>query len=250
MRSNPTYIKRSSGKAIFSSKMFLSSKNQRKIRAAFEDDENIELIQQLDEYLGDEYIRLKKPKKDDADREDLDTELKSKKNDSENDANDSGNAVDTGIKAIRPSKQADDTEQDTSESDTDTNTDTNTDTDKSDESEDSDKIENSTAIKSTTIIMHPEYEDAVNEIKGFLNANSTTAGVSRVRKKDDEIWIYYKDSVNLNNIMDTVIELLSVDGYLWMIFNRLARSENAIVFAILEDDTLKNLPSPPTSHDV
>lgn len=242
MRSKPTYIKRSSGKAIFSSKMFLSSKNQRKIRAAFEDDENIELIQQLDEYLGDEYIRLKKPKKDDVDREDLDTELKSKKNDSEHDVNDSGNTVDTGIKAIRPSKQADDTEQDTSELDTDT--------DKSDESEDSDKIENSTAIKSTTIIMHPEYEDAVNEIKGFLNANSTTAGVSRVRKKDDEIWIYYKDSVNLNNIMDTVIELLSVDGYLWMIFNRLARSENAIVFAILEDDTLKNLPSPPTSHDV
>ena len=44
--------------------------------------------------------------------------------------------------------------------------------------------------------------------------------------------IHYNDSINLNNVMEPVISLLSNAGYSYLQFNRLARTENAIVFMI------------------
>ena len=50
--------------------------------------------------------------------------------------------------------------------------------------------------------------------------------------KDSELWIYYKDDVNLNDKMIEVIEVLNSTGYTYLAFSRLARSNNAIVFDI------------------
>ena len=70
-----------------------------------------------------------------------------------------------------------------------------------------------------------------DSVKAALNDNTETAGVSRTAVKDDEIWVYYEDSINLNKVMASAIETLNTLGY-WLEFNRLARSDNAIVFLI------------------
>ena len=69
-------------------------------------------------------------------------------------------------------------------------------------------------------------------LKGTLNSREDTKGVSRITKKEDELWIFYQDKVNLNSIMEPVIELMNASDFSYLEFNRLARSSNAIVFDI------------------
>jgi hypothetical protein len=71
-----------------------------------------------------------------------------------------------------------------------------------------------------------------NEIKGTLNVRQDTAGVNRVQIKNDELWIYYNDDINLNNVMANVIGVLNTANYSYFEFNRLARTDNAIVFTV------------------
>jgi hypothetical protein len=72
-----------------------------------------------------------------------------------------------------------------------------------------------------------------DSVKTTLNNNAETKGVSRVSIKDDELWVYYEDSINLNKVMANVIETLNSLDY-GLEFNRLARTDNAIVFDIKE----------------
>lgn len=72
----------------------------------------------------------------------------------------------------------------------------------------------------------------VTILKGTLNSREDTAGVTRVAQKENEVWIYYKDDVNLNNVMTEVIEYIMNSGWESFEFNRLARSDNAIVFEV------------------
>lgn len=74
-------------------------------------------------------------------------------------------------------------------------------------------------------------------IKGTLNSIDETKGVERVAIKDNECWIYYDDELNMNNVMTAVIETLNAACYSWLTFNRLARSDNAIVFELTIFDT-------------
>lgn len=68
-----------------------------------------------------------------------------------------------------------------------------------------------------------------DSVKAALNDNAETAGVNRTAVKDDELWVYYEDSINLNKVMAGAIETLNTLGC-GLEFNRLARSDNAIVF--------------------
>ena len=98
-------------------------------------------------------------------------------------------------------------------------------------------IDSSTHINASSEIgpMLPE------TLKGLLNVNSSTAGVNRVLIKADELWIYYDDSINLNNVMTAVIESLNAANYYYLVFNRLARTDNAIVFEISKLDTNQSM---------
>ena len=71
----------------------------------------------------------------------------------------------------------------------------------------------------------------LSEIKDNLNGVADTSGVNRIRIKDSEIWIYYEDRINLNSVMSCVLEYLNSWGYNYLEFNRLDRSDNAMVFA-------------------
>lgn len=93
--------------------------------------------------------------------------------------------------------------------------------------------EASTAIKASCFNV-PEVD--LDTIKGTLNAREETTGVTQIRRRENEIWIYYGDKVNLNTILPTTIDLIAyIDPRLE--FNRLARSNNAIVFEISCDTT-------------
>lgn len=88
---------------------------------------------------------------------------------------------------------------------------------------------------------HVTLNGLAGEIKGTLNAREITQGVMRVSIKNDEMWVYYNDDINLNNVMSPVIELLNAANYHYLIFNRLARTDNAIVFTINGNDSLNTM---------
>ena len=99
-------------------------------------------------------------------------------------------------------------------------------------------------VDSSTITSLPRIDvtDNLNlefkDIMGMLNAKDDTCGVIRISENQpNEAWIYYNDSTNLNDVMVPVIEQLNRPGYTYLSFNRLARSENAIVFIIIRNDT-------------
>ena len=90
-------------------------------------------------------------------------------------------------------------------------------------------------ITSATVIAWNSLDDVASEcetIKGTLNAREDTKGVIRLEVKDSELWIYFNDDSNLNDKMIEVIFVLNSTGYTYLKFNRLARSNNAIVFDI------------------
>lgn len=96
---------------------------------------------------------------------------------------------------------------------------------------------------STTITSSEQISLTV--LRDSLNSREDTHGVSRVAEKENEIWIYYKDEINLNNIMTEVIEYLANAGYVTLEFNRLARSDNAIIFEkeVCTEPELKDIES-------
>lgn len=101
-----------------------------------------------------------------------------------------------------------------------------------------------TAIKAATAIIWTTLDDVISDcetIKGTLNVREETTGVNRLQVKDNELWIFYNDDANLNDKMIDVIEVLNAAGYTYLKFNRLARSNNAIVFDIgLTVDPIKS----------
>lgn len=70
-------------------------------------------------------------------------------------------------------------------------------------------------------------EDISAAIASTLNAVDTTSGVRSAKVLGTELWIYYKDNINLNSVMESVIDAVASHE---LEFNRLARSHNAIVF--------------------
>ena len=83
----------------------------------------------------------------------------------------------------------------------------------------------------------------LDSIKSSLNLVEETQGVVRAAIKNNELWLYYDDDKNLNNIMEFVIEALPQMGITWAEFNRLARSDNAIVFEMILQSTTQPEPS-------
>lgn len=102
-------------------------------------------------------------------------------------------------------------------------------------------VENSTSAEGTPItaarLLVTDMKQVVDQIKSLLNLQDTTTGVNRILVKDSELWVYYNDNINLNNVMADAIEALNAAGYTYLEFNRLARSDNAMVFQILFKDT-------------
>lgn len=145
--------------------------------------------------------------------------------------------------SIDESANKSDTDTDTSNESDDT---LNTSSDASDDSS-TDDVNSATQVTASCGVSLPRIDvtddmrNQVESIKGTLNSQQLTCGVTRVAVKDDEVWCYYNDSVNLNEVMVEAIDLVSKAGYSYLEFNRLARSDNAIVFVIIKNDTARAL---------
>jgi len=234
--------------AIMASKIFMSidSDRRKKILAALADPINVELVEQLDEYLDDEYKQMNDSSAETEPVAEVDTE------DTTETTEDTSAAPrgSSSPSAPRPSlfeKHKDELTEGDEDWDPDSTSGTNDSAD-TDTEEDTTTVENSTKVAKTKVmadtttlnpmaIVHNTINNIAFEIKGLLNAKADTAGVVRVNVKNDEVWVYYNDDTNLNNVMTPAIESLNAASYAYLIFNRLARTDNAIVFTISINDT-------------
>ena len=204
--------------AIYASKVFQCSKRQTEIRNKIESSGNIELLQQLIGDLDEEFQTVNT----------VAPELNDQKDTKESDSNQTDDSAETNEPTKSPSVGQPVSFTPSSEKE---EPDDNSESEEPDQ-EPEDKIQEPVE-ESTKIHVIP-----LDEIKGTLNHVADTAGVSRIEMKDHELWIFYNDEVNLNNIMTEVIELLNNTGYTYRSFNRLARSNNAIVFEISYNTTM------------
>ncbi|MBP5433585.1 hypothetical protein [Ruminococcus sp.] len=225
-------------RAIKASKMFRASSRKSKIMAELEKPENIELVKQLDEYLDEEYQVLNEPAE--TTTEDV-TEV-TETDEVVDDSPASGGGGHGSPASFTPheslmDKHGDELEELENEGEGEV---------PAEEPEDktpeaSVKLTGKAITADTIVNPFVDYYATLNsiagEIKGTLNARQDTAGVDRVQLKNDELWIYYNDSMNLNNVMSNVIGLLAAANYKYLEFNRLARSDNAMVFTLCYENT-------------
>lgn len=239
-------------KSIYASKLFKTSKRKERIEAAMLAQSNLELMQQLAEDLDDEYQTPKnlgdeeEPSgKDESDDTDLEGLLVDEEVDPETDLvtmNDLKAPKQSGNKSLsKPSKNSSvpgnkSEGSDTKPEDSDTKPDTSGLIPDSPMNEKPESAEASTQTNGSEGIKAATLAD-LNILKNTLNSREETSGVNRIAQKENEVWIYYNDDVNLNDIMVDVIEMLTDSEYQQLEFNRLARSDNAIVFVIGVDTT-------------
>lgn len=233
-------------KSIYACKMYRYSKHKDKIHSAISNPLNAELVQQLSKYVDfDEPENVSQ----------TDTTAKvNKKDESSKVKSESKPLSFTPHSPVVSKPNFDEstktTEFDNSEELENPEVDT---TDDESESLETSNVEESTATKNKQVVESgtvlynnncicvDKLPEVVDQIKGALNLRSDTKGVNRVLVKDSELWIYYEDSINLNNVMAAVIEFLNAANYQYLEFNRLARSDNAIVFEVSLDDTNKSV---------
>lgn len=231
-------------KRIYASKLYLTSNRKDRINAAIGDAKNTELVQQLSDYL------------DDPDKEKLDKIIEEKAAAKEaEEAKEAPEAPEEGAtpdipderNVFSPSYSGGGSFNPPSGDFDDFGSEPGGDIPDAEPSEAPDEppvpapdeaVEESTAIygevKADTdvgdILVDIAGEAAT--IKGTLNGKAETAGVQRISVDEKELWIYYEDDVNTRDIMVDVIEALNASAYTYLAFNRLARSNNAIVFDI------------------
>lgn len=139
-----------------------------------------------------------------------------------------------------------DTDTDTSDTSNASDDTSNASTEESDDNS-TDNVDSATQVTASCGVSLPRIDvtddmnNQVESIKGTLNSQQLTCGVTRVAVKNDEVWCYYNYSVNLNEVMVKAIDLVSKAGYSYLEFNRLDRSYNAIVFVIIKNDTARTL---------
>ena len=230
-------------KSIYSSKLYIASKRKSQIRAAMLSASNLALAQQIADDLDDQYKTREnlglpeketKVKKDNFDDLMVNEEINPESDLVKVDDLDTGSRPSSRPSAPHRTPSHEGPEDEPEHNNEDVSELIPESPANEVQPKEEKTVEESTQITSSTVVESPEKVVNLNILKGDLNAVNETAGVSRIQKKENEIWIYYKDEVNLNNIMTDVIELVTESEFAGLEFNRLARSDNAIVFEVVE----------------
>ena len=211
---------------IYSSKLFKSNPRQSKIKATIESPVNMELVRQLESYITDPLF---------DDNHDTDSKYDNSNLNTDNSNKHLNDDTDNSAKSDKHVLRKNTLHTDISDSHDEISDDHQSDEISDEFESDEDKFE------STDDDFETREDEAINSnsqlnmldtdnIKNVLNAEDTTCGVYRITIRNNELWIYYDDKINLNNVMGNVITRL--DEYKSLFFNRLARSDNAIVFEI------------------
>jgi len=216
-------------KSIYASKLYQASKRKDRIHAALLAPGNLTLVQQLAEDLDEEYqvpqnLGLEEESKEESEQEgapgfdefivdeDINPEtdlmtMDDVKTTKPASSPKHSNSKKEDVGAPEPPKEKADTSELIPES----------------PANEKEPAAASTQVKANTL-------SDLNLLKSTLNSREDVAGVIRIAEKENELWIYYNDDVNLNDIMVNVIEYLADTENGQVEFNRLARSDNAIVF--------------------
>lgn len=202
--------------SLFNSKIFasLSIDRQNKIKSAILDPVNTELVEQLSSYVS-VIDDVDEPSGDNTENTVEPTE--------------EGNVDDESVVEDEVVEEPD-TESDVSEE----SVEPQSEEDEAIESSFEESTNEEVLANTDESIESSENETQLDlaEIKDKLNENECTQGVTRVQfiaSDMNEVWIYYKDDVNVNMVLSNVIDIIS-NMYSELEFNRVARSYNAIVF--------------------
>ena len=225
---------------IYASKLYLTSSRKEEIDAAINSNKNAELVQQLSDYLDTE--SKKKLAEAVEDKVELE-EAKAEELESEEIVDENFNEdIPDERNVFSPSYSggggpAPDMSGDMGEDGPDIFSEPSEGGEAPEPPAD-EPVEESTAIYGE-VTANTKIEDAIDKIaedieiiKGTLNERADTSGVIRAIISENELWLYYKDKVNIGDIMVDVIEVLNGTAYTNLAFSRLARSSNAIVFDI------------------
>ena len=215
---------------ILSCKLYLASPRKKEILGAIQNPTNQELVSQMKKYLDDEFIDPKYLVDDSGVEDGVDRE--GSRETSEGDKNSSkrmpsrpsGGKFHKSSLGSMPGEHYE-SDDDLSEEGTSEGEDNNAASDELDDS-----IDSAVFIGASVSID----KISIDALKGTFNSRQDCTGVSRVAIKDSELWVYYNDDINLNNVMTSVVDLVSELGMTYLEFNRLARSNNAIVFDVIK----------------
>lgn len=212
---------------ILSCKLYLASSRKKEILGAIQDPTNQELVSQMKKYLDDEFIDPKYLERD-ADVSDANPTGPSTEDvgsrPQRRQSRPTGGKFHKSSGGVMPGEHYE-SDDDVSEEGEDSGSESLDNS--SDELDDA--VDSAVAIKASSSINRI----SIDALKGTFNSRKDCVGVSRVAVKDSELWVYYNDDINLNNVMTAVVDLVSELGMTYLEFNRLARSNNAIVFDIV-----------------
>lgn len=216
---------------IYSSKLYLSSKRQSAIKAAIEDPINVELVKQLRSYLDEDYqdpsyVDTGEPKNSSEVSDEFSADMSTSKR---------GGASDHSAPPAPRGKLSDAVSRSEAEQEPEG---PGPEVPEAENEPGPEPTNESTHVAGSPITASEccsKFD--VHSLLGTLNAIADTAGVVRVVQKSDEIWIYYSDNINLNSVMEAVIYQLMLSMYP-LEFNRLARTDNAIVFQLVANQAV------------
>ena len=119
--------------------------------------------------------------------------------------------------------------------------------------EEASKVSKSQPIESTTqVSVEDAISQAINEIPGMLNLESTTFGVVDIKVEgpaNNEVWIYYKEDVDLSDILMNVTNKIQASGYNFLVFNKVDRDKHAIVFTAAITSSYYSMPKETESDE-
>lgn len=222
---------------IYASEIYVTSTRKDRIHAAVNNPFNAELVQQLSDYLDDdakeELNTAIEEQQEIEELESTETEVQENADTATSGEDSEETFPDAEHNAFSPehSSKSDSAEPNIFDA-------PEGEASESEPSKEAD-VEESISITAQPITADTDIDDVIFDIanqaeiiKGTLNSRQDTAGVQRINIDDKELWIYYKDEVNIGDIMINVIEALNGIDYTYLAFSRLARSNNAIVFDI------------------
>lgn len=216
--------------AIYSSKMFLASKNKDKVTTAINDPLNGELVQQLRSYLDDDFLEESKVHR--AEQQVEEEPAMEETSDNAGPGNGDEKESPSGSRPHGGSGASHSTLNDMNNLSDAGVPDANDEMTFDDMVDDSDSSDSEEVEESVTVSKKRVNGSTTPDLVSILNSSDLTKGVRRINSSSDsELWIYYNDDVNLNNVMENVISSVStccpnVE------FSRLARTYNAVVFSI------------------
>lgn len=227
--------------AIFASKLYAASSRKDHIRAALSDPLNKELVQQLRSYLSEDT----KEEISEPAQESFEEHYAAPDGWEEDEKPSSGHRVDSAPRHTTPPSGGSGhlTESWDNANDLDlpdASGDDLADAPEPDQVQNDaaapevqDSIPDETAEASTAITGVDEGQMTIPpdaELQELLKSQEQCPGVRKVSLQGDEIWVYYSDNINLNNVMEPTISALA--SYPNIEFNRLARTYNAVVFTV------------------